>query len=78
MVATVLLPWWKLAKNQQQGNLRKKNRKKIKRTKKKKSMLDFSTKQAQDDASRLSNTVKGNRGKQETMQGIKNRLVAVR
>lgn len=41
-------------------------------------MLDFSTKQDQDDALGLSNTVKENWGKQETIHGIKNRLVAVR
>lgn len=41
-------------------------------------MLDFSMKQAQDDALGLSNNVKGNRVKQETIQGIKIRLVAVR
>lgn len=68
MEATIQLPQQNLAKNQQQGNLEKR----------KKSMLYFSTKQDQEDALRLNNTVKGNRGKQEIIQGIKNRPLAIR
>lgn len=41
-------------------------------------MLYFSTKQNLEDGLQLSNTIKGNRGKQEIIQGVKNRLVGVR